>query len=110
MYKRNKYNAVKVTTPEGTFDSKGEYAYWCKLKLMQRSGLIKELKRQVRFVFVVNDVKIGHYTCDFMFYDNELKKERVLDFKGAYRLPPDVPMRIKLVKALHGYDVEIVKK
>lgn len=106
--KKNKYGARKVKTDEGTFDSEGEHKYWCKLKMMQKAGIIEKLERQVRFDFVINGVKIGHYTCDFFFFDVEQNKARVLDFKGKYRLPPDVPLRMKLVKALHGHDVEIV--
>jgi len=85
--KKNKYGARKVTTSEGIFDSQGEHAYWCDLKLLQKAGKIEKLERQVRFDFVINGVKIGHYTCDFLFYDKEQACTRVLDFKGAYRLP-----------------------
>ena len=45
----NKFNAKKVHTAEGDFDSKREFARWCDLKLLQRAGKISELRRQVRF-------------------------------------------------------------
>ena len=45
----NKFNAKKVHTDEGDFDSKREYARWRDLQLLQRAGKISQLRRQVRF-------------------------------------------------------------
>nr|DAH93039.1 MAG TPA: Endonuclease [Caudoviricetes sp.] len=48
----NKYGAFRIDTPEGRFDSQKEFRRWCELKLLQRTGEIRELKRQVDFVLV----------------------------------------------------------
>lgn len=45
----SKYNNHKIDTPEGLFDSKREYARWKELQLMERSGKIQKLRRQVRY-------------------------------------------------------------
>lgn len=50
--KPNKYGAFRIDTPEGRFDSQKEFRRWCELKLLQRTGEIRELKRQVDFVLV----------------------------------------------------------
>ena len=47
-----KYGNRKVQTEDGTFDSRKEFRRWCELKLLERSGEIYELKRQVAFVLI----------------------------------------------------------
>ena len=44
-----RYHAKKVTSPDGVFDSQREYKRWEALKLMQSSGEIQDLKRQVKY-------------------------------------------------------------
>ena len=46
----SKYRAKKVTIGGETFDSQKEYNRWQELKIMQRAGIIHDLKRQVKFV------------------------------------------------------------
>ena len=47
-----KYHNQKVKTHEGVFDSTKEYKRWVVLKLMERSGEICKLRRQVPFVLI----------------------------------------------------------
>ena len=47
-----KFNNKKMETPEGVFDSKGEWQRWLFLKDQERLGLIKDLQRQVKFVLL----------------------------------------------------------
>jgi hypothetical protein len=44
-----KYRNIKTEVDGITFDSKREAARWGELKLMERAGLIRDLKRQVAF-------------------------------------------------------------
>jgi hypothetical protein len=48
----NNYGNKKVSTPDGTFDSKGEWLRWCFLKDQKAKGVITGLRRQVRFSLV----------------------------------------------------------
>ena len=48
----NKFNAKKMVTPEGTFDSRKEHRRWCELKLLERAGKISDLQRQVTFELI----------------------------------------------------------
>ena len=49
----NKFGAKKVTAPDGeVFDSKKEYQRYCMLKLMERAGKVKNLRRQVTFELI----------------------------------------------------------
>lgn len=84
------------TTVEGIkFPSKGEARRYCELKLLERAGAIKDLKRQVVYHLAgQRGAKVGRYTVDFTYRENN----RLIaeDFKGyAAR---DMPMRIALFR------------
>ena len=123
----NKYGNKKVTTAEGTFDSKGEYARWLYLKDAQRRGEIRDLRRQVRFSLVppVHYTKTVHlktkdkqvqrlwtqevtYTADFVYVAAENAQTVVEDFKG---MPNDRwPIKKALMAFVHGIYVREVKR
>ena len=48
----SKYHARKITTPEGTFDSRKEHRRWQELCLLQRGGVISDLRRQVAYTLI----------------------------------------------------------
>jgi hypothetical protein len=50
----NKYGAKKITDPATgfVFDSKAEFIRWCELRIMERSGLISNLQRQVKYELI----------------------------------------------------------
>jgi hypothetical protein len=95
----SKYHNRKITRDGETFDSVKEYHRWCELKLMERAGEAKDLKRQVKFVLVPaqrekvwNDQKKRYedgkvierevsYVADFV-YTNRLGFMVVEDTKG----------------------------
>ena len=47
-----KFNNKKMETPDGVFDSKGEWQRWLFLKDAEQQGLIKDLQRQVKFILI----------------------------------------------------------
>lgn len=51
---KNKYGAKKITDPETgfVFDSRKEYRRWKELRLLERTGIITGLDRQVKFVLI----------------------------------------------------------
>lgn len=49
---KHKFNNKKMETPDGVFDSKGEWQRWLFLKDEERRGAIKDLERQVKFVLL----------------------------------------------------------
>jgi hypothetical protein len=67
VVKGSKYNNTIFTTVEGRFDSKKEYAEWCRLKLLRDYGVISDLRRQVRIPLVVNGRKVCTYIADFQY-------------------------------------------
>lgn len=79
------------------------------MHLMQKGGLIRDLQAhpQVRFSLNVQGHHICDYLCDFKYFDNERGEEVVEDVKG---MVTDVArMKMKLMAAVHGVDVEIVR-
>lgn len=81
-----KYHNKKIKTEDGTFDSKYEYEEWCRLKLLERSGIISELQRQVSFDLIptiktTEETLRGiKYIADFVYVENGIFK--VVDTKG----------------------------
>ena len=81
--RRHKYGARRTTTADGiTHDSKAEADRWDVLRMLERAGAIRDLRRQVVFPLMVGAVQIGRYVADFVyFWPNS---ERVIeDVKGV---------------------------
>jgi hypothetical protein len=73
-----KYHNKKIKTEDGTFDSKYEYEEWCRLKLLERSGAIRNLMRQVPYVLIptirttAGTLKQITYYADFVYEENDV--------------------------------------
>ena len=84
----NKYHNKKVIYNGITFDSIKEKNRYIELKLLERAGLIKDLKLQYEFelqpAFILNKKKIRKisYIADFYYFDNKLNDYVVEDTKG----------------------------
>lgn len=110
---RNKYGAKKVTTVDGQkFDSQKEHQRYVILKLMERAGKIKDLRRQVKYVLIPTQYDIHgklverecSYVADFVYYDFALRREVVEDAKG---MKTDVyKIKKKLMLYIHGIQIE----
>ena len=103
-----KYKSRKVTTPDGTFDSKLEAAHWQALKTRQHLGEITGLTRQVAYLLaepvVINGRKrpAMKYIADFVFRDST-GKTVVADAKGV--ITEGYRIKRHLLKAVHGIDI-----
>ena len=107
----SKYHSRKITTPEGTFDSKREYERWCELKLLQRAGKIRDLRRQVRYHLVpaqynkIRNERPVDYIADFVYLQNG--RTVVEDVKG--KRTPEYIIKRKLMLYLRGIIIQEVK-
>lgn len=97
--KNNKYSNQKVTIDGETFDSKREAKRYCELKLLERAGEIRHLRRQEKFLLIpsqfeeVTDAKGKPkqkcierecvYIADFVYQDSRTGKLVVEDTKGV---------------------------
>lgn len=85
----NKYSNETTKVDGITFDSRNEARRYKDLKLLQKSGVIKNLEVQAKFLLLDTLRKKGktfqkrYYYADFKYYDNELKKTVIEDVKGA---------------------------
>jgi len=92
--KPSKYRNVKTVVDGITFDSKREAQHWAELKMRERVGDIKGLRRQVWFPLAcpvwhfgpVADPSttyplVSNYIADFVYVDED-GKEHVVDAKG----------------------------
>ena len=83
-----KYNNTKTTIDGIKFDSKKESARYSELRLLLKSGLIRELELQPRFEIQPGYVKNGkkirkiEYVADFKYFDVEKMAYIVEDVKG----------------------------
>ena len=123
-FRRNgtKYNASKVTIDNITFDSRKEGKRYQELKLLEKSGAIKDLELQKEFVLIPNQyapdevvtLKSGKqktvrgkllerrvvYKADFCYIDTATGKQVVEDVKGI-KLPEYILKR-KMLLYIHG--------
>ena len=125
MMFRGKFNNKKMSTPDGEFDSKGEWERWLFLKEALKNGQISNLRRQVKYTLIPTQYRteIVHlktkdkevqrvaereitYTADFVYEkDGETVVE---DFKG---FPNDRwPLKKAMMLYFHGVAIREVKK
>ena len=101
----SKYNAVISYSDGIRFASKKEMYRYNELQLLVKAGEIGDLKLQVKYPLVVNDIKICDYIADFTYTDYRTMKTIVEDVKGK-RIQP-YPIKCKLMKAC--YDIDILE-
>jgi hypothetical protein len=117
-----KYKNTEIVTADGKFDSKKEYQRWLELKVLERAGHIRDLRRQVSYELIPaqyesfqrfskrngDPLKDGRkciekrvtYVADFVYHDNILKRDVVEDTKG-FRTD-DYVIKRKLMLWVHG--------
>lgn len=112
---QTKYNAKKIIVGEEQFDSAKEYQRWCELKILERSGVIKDLERQVRFNLIPSQREgkvLLERGCDYIAYFTYLERTEsdwkpvVEDVKGVKT--PDYIIKRKLMLYMHGIRIKEV--
>lgn len=106
-----KYKNRRVKVDDITFDSQKEAARWCELKIMQKAGLISDLRRQERFVLIptqrINDKVVErplHYVADFTYTENG---EKVVEDVKGFKTKEFVIKR-KILLYLYGIRIKEV--
>ncbi len=111
--KRKKYGNTKITNDHGTFDSRHEWERYHALWLMQRGGLISDLKHQVKFELVPGVKLAGEkrkkpalrYFADFVYRDGQ-GRQVIEDAKSAAtRKTKEYRQKKHLMKALLNLDI-----
>lgn len=84
----NKYHNTKVIVDGIRFDSKKEGERYKELKLLEKMGIIDNLRLQVpfeiqpSFKFNGKTIRAITYVADFCYFDNEKNKMIIEDTKG----------------------------
>jgi hypothetical protein len=96
-----KYRNKKTVVDGISFDSIREANRYAELVLLERSGVIQNLRRQVRFPLSVNGQLICTYVADAVYIENG--HEIVEDTKSPVtRKLPVFRIKSKLLRALYG--------
>lgn len=104
--KRNKYGAIR----SGGYDSRKEHKRAAQLKLMQRAGIISNLREQVKYVLIPTQRDYAgnllerecSYYADFV-YDRS-GKTIVEDTKGVRT--PEYRIKRKLMLLVYGISIK----
>ena len=103
----SKYRNKKTTVDGVKFDSKREAEFYSSLKQLERAGQVYEVELQKPYALTVNGQLVCTYKADFAFYDAIQKRNRVVDVKGV--ATKDFVIKKKLMRAVFGIDVEVVR-
>lgn len=96
-----KFRNRKITVDGITFDSQKEAGRWSELRLLERSGRISNLSRQVRLPLVVNGELVCTFVPDFSYVEDG--EELFEDVKSPItRKLPAYRIKVKLLKAITG--------
>ena len=106
-----KYRNTKTVVGGVAFDSRREAARWQELKMLERAGQIRDLRRQVAFE-IVKGVKFAgaararpaiRYFADFVYV--ERGQQVIEDVKGVET--PEFKIKRHLMLALLGLEVRV---
>lgn len=106
--RRSKFGNIKTSVDGLVFDSKREATFYSNLKLLERARLVRNIRRQVVYALIVNEVHICNYRADFVGEeaDGGVWEPAVWDVKG-YRTR-EYLLKKKLMKAVYGIDIREV--
>jgi hypothetical protein len=97
---KHKYFARRTEVDGIWFDSAKEAKRYSELKILERAGMIKNLKLQPEFPLIVNEQKICTYRGDFSYFDLQKFEPVVEDTKGFKT--KEYKLKKKLFEALYG--------
>lgn len=104
----NKYHAIPTEVDGHRFASRAEARRYSELRLMEQAGEITALELQPVFPLVVNDTKVGTYIADFR-YRTSAGVLVIEDVKGGNATrTPVYRLKVKLVRALYGVEIQEV--
>lgn len=99
--KKSLYGNKIVVNELGKFDSGEEYKRFLALRLLERAGVIHDLKRQVRFSLDSGGIHISTYVADFVYMKDGAQV--VEDSKGC--ITPEYRQKRRLMKEILGIEI-----
>jgi len=103
-----KYKNTPTVLDGIRFDSKKEAERYAELKLLERGGIIKDLRTQVRFELIPKNKngRAVYYVCDFTYTENGVLV--VEDVKSQPTKTPVYRLKKRLMKEVYGIDIKEV--
>lgn len=104
--KPSKYRNKRVERDGLVFDSAKEASRFAQLVLLERSGEIRDLKRQVPFRMEVNGKLVCTYKADATYIETKTGELIVEDVKSPItRKDPVYRIKAKLLLAIHNIEI-----
>lgn len=100
---RTKYRNKKTVFDGIKFPSKGQAYRYAQLKQQEKLGLIKNLKLEVPFKFIVNGKLICTYRADYVY--DERGQQIVEDYKSEITKTPLYLVKKKLMEAIYNISI-----
>lgn len=107
VVKPKKYRNVPTIHDGIRFDSKKEAIRWTQLKLRERAGDIRDLKRQVPFQLKVGEVVIGKLILDLVYFDCNLNETVYEDVKSPVTITQLFKWKRKHFEAQYGFKITL---
>ena len=106
----NKYRAHTVIVDGIKFDSRKEANRYEELKMMERAGIIRDLKRQEEFELIprCGKERPAKYHADFSYTMADTGERIVEDVKSRATKTRDYILRRKLMNWRHGIQIREV--
>lgn len=101
----SKYHARRVEIDNIMFASTAEANRYADLKLLERSGDIKDLELQPEYPLIVNNVRVGVYRADFRYVDVRQGLLVVEDVKSPATKTAVYRLKKKLLMAIYNIDI-----
>lgn len=94
------------------FASQKENDRFNELRILERAGLISDLKMQITYPLNVNGQTIGAYRADFEYIakGKKIVEDVKAKSKNQIALSEAFKIKCKLMKAIYDIDVKIVEK
>ena len=103
----NKYNARKITVDGIKFDSIREANRYSELLILQKAGIISDLRRQEEFELIpkCGKERPARYHADFSYIDTATGEKIVEDVKSRATKTKDYILRRKLMNWRYGIQI-----
>lgn len=106
--KRRKYRNEPCEVNGIRFASKKEAQRYGVLRVLERTGFIRDLKPHPCYDLVVNGIKVGRYTADSRYIEAESGDLVVEDVKSKVTKTTAYRLRKRLMLACHGIEIREV--
>lgn len=102
----SRWGVAKPVCVEGIwFASIAEASRYAELRLLERAGVIVDLRPHPRYPLIVNGADCGTVVPDFDYYDNEKGVRVVEDVKSPVSRTSLFKLKKKLFRAVYGFDI-----